>query len=65
MLELKFEDRPPAWMHTLVQTFNLERVSVCKYCTLVDAMGLQWGRAHVPAEHEKMIMWALGAGAGV
>ena len=39
ILELKFTDRFPRWMHDLVRTFNLERTSVPKYNTCVDALG--------------------------
>jgi len=45
IVELKFEGACPKWMEYLVRTFDLERRSVCKYCTCVDGMGLQWGRA--------------------
>jgi hypothetical protein len=48
VLELKFEDQPPGWMHQLVQRFNLQRRAVCKYCACIDAVGLQWGRVVVP-----------------
>jgi len=53
VLELKFEDHPPGWMHKLVQVFNLERRAVCKYCACVDAIGLQYGRPTDPTvEHD-------------
>ena len=41
ILELKFTDRFPRWMHDLVQVFQLERTSVPKYNTCVDALGVQ------------------------
>lgn len=40
ILELKFTDRFPYWMHHLVQACNLERCSVPKYCYVVEALGL-------------------------
>ena len=40
ILELKFTDRFPAWMHELVQLFGLQRVSVPKYILCVNALGL-------------------------
>jgi len=32
VLELKFERRPPAWMHTMVRRLDLVRYSFSKYC---------------------------------
>jgi hypothetical protein len=40
VLELKFTDRFPQWMHELVHAFDLWRVSFAKYCKCVEAMGL-------------------------
>jgi hypothetical protein len=40
VLELKFTDRFPAWMHELAQLFNLQRVSVPKYVMCVDRLDL-------------------------
>jgi hypothetical protein len=40
ILELKFTDRFPDWMHELTQLFSLQRVSVPKYILCIDAMGL-------------------------
>lgn len=40
ILELKFTDRFPEWMHELTQLFSLQRVSVPKYIRCIDAMGL-------------------------
>lgn len=37
VLELKFNERYPAWMHQLVQQFGLERCSVPKYVECVRA----------------------------
>ena len=54
VLELKFDERFPPWMNHLVKTFDLERRSVCKYCTCIDAMGLQWGK---PFYAEQEIPW--------
>jgi hypothetical protein len=36
VLELKFTDRFPHWMHTLTETFNLNRISVPKYVECVS-----------------------------
>jgi hypothetical protein len=36
VLELKFTDRFPHWMHTLTETFNLNRTSVPKYVECVS-----------------------------
>jgi hypothetical protein len=45
ILELKFTDRFPTWMHELVQGFNLERRSVAKYNMCIEAAGMQpWER---------------------
>jgi hypothetical protein len=41
VLELKFTDRPPTWMHELSTVFNLQRTSVPKYVMCVDALGLR------------------------
>ena len=38
VLELKFTDRYPRWMHDLSQTFNLQRVSVPKYVLCLEAL---------------------------
>jgi hypothetical protein len=40
VLEFKFTDRFPRWMHELVQVFSLERCSVPKYVHCVEALGL-------------------------
>lgn len=40
VLELKFEERFPIWMHQLVQRFQLERTSMPKYIECVRACGL-------------------------
>ena len=40
VLELKFTDRFPGWMHELVQVFNLQRTSVPKYVMCVDSLNL-------------------------
>ncbi len=39
VLELKFTDRFPDWMHELVQWFDLERTSVPKYVECVTLVG--------------------------
>ncbi len=43
VLELKFTDRFPGWMRTLVHTFNLQRGSMPKYVTCVDALDHHYG----------------------
>jgi hypothetical protein len=40
VLELKFTDRFPRWMHELVQIFSLERCSVPKYVHCIEALGM-------------------------
>jgi hypothetical protein len=40
VLELKFTDRFPPWMHELTQTFHLQKTSVPKYVLCVDALHL-------------------------
>jgi len=40
VLELKFTDRFPRWMHELVRIFSLERCSVPKYVHCVEALGM-------------------------
>jgi hypothetical protein len=41
ILELKFTDRPPTWMHELATVFHLQRTSVPKYVMCVDALGVR------------------------
>ncbi len=38
VLELKYNGRAPRWMHDLVTTFNLQRLSFPKYVYCVDAL---------------------------
>ena len=40
VLELKFDERFPHWMHQLIQRFQLERASMPKYVECVRACGL-------------------------
>lgn len=40
VLELKFDERYPYWMHQLIQRFQLERASMPKYVECVRACGL-------------------------
>jgi hypothetical protein len=40
VLELKFCDRFPLWMHDLVQEFNLQRTVMAKYVTCVESQRL-------------------------
>jgi hypothetical protein len=52
VLELKFTDRFPRWMHELVQIFSLERCSVPKYVHCVEALGMaREGRLLAPRRH--------------
>lgn len=48
VLELKFTDRFPHWMHTLVETFNLYRTSVPKYVECVTLVNN--GHSYVPLQ---------------
>lgn len=38
ILELKFTDRYPEWMHLLVESFNLQRISMPKYVECVSVL---------------------------
>ena len=38
VLELKYNSRAPRWMHDLVTTLNLQRLSFPKYVYCVDAL---------------------------
>lgn len=38
ILELKFTDRVPTWMTSLVRQYQLRQVSIPKYCLCIDAM---------------------------
>ena len=38
VLELKFTDRFPSWMHTLAQIFDLQRISVPKYVECMNVV---------------------------
>jgi hypothetical protein len=40
VLELKYNGRAPRWMHDLVTTFGLQRLSFPKYVYAVDALGI-------------------------
>ncbi|MBN2477639.1 MAG: polyphosphate polymerase domain-containing protein [Pirellulales bacterium] len=44
ILELKFTDRFPGWMHDVVQAFNLQRTSVPKYIHCVNSLGIGPGQ---------------------
>ncbi|MBN2022173.1 MAG: polyphosphate polymerase domain-containing protein [Pirellulales bacterium] len=44
VLEMKFTDRFPDWMRDLVETFNIQRRSVAKYCYCVEALGFRPGQ---------------------
>jgi hypothetical protein len=41
ILEIKFTDRFPGWVSEMVQAFNLQRCSICKYDHCVSALGLR------------------------
>ncbi len=45
VLEMKFTDRFPDWMHEIAQIFSLQRTSVPKYVMCIDALGLVSGGA--------------------
>jgi SPX domain protein involved in polyphosphate accumulation len=38
VLELKFTDRPPSWMHELAEAFDLQRTSVPKYVECISLL---------------------------
>lgn len=40
ILEVKFRFHMPKWFHRLIQTMELQRVSVSKYCKCAQALGL-------------------------
>ncbi|MCP3916256.1 MAG: polyphosphate polymerase domain-containing protein [bacterium] len=40
ILEVKFRFHVPKWFHRLIQTMELQRVSISKYCRCVEAHGL-------------------------
>lgn len=40
VLEVKFRHHVPSWFHRIIQSYNLRRVSVSKYCKGVEALGL-------------------------
>ncbi len=40
ILEVKFRQLVPSWFHRIIQTFELRRVSVSKYCAGVEAFHL-------------------------
>ena len=48
MLELKFTDRFPQWMELLVETFNLNRVSMPKYVECVTL--INGGKSYEPLQ---------------
>lgn len=43
VLELKFDNRAPAWMFDLVKLFRLDRTSVRKFCICTEELGLVHG----------------------
>ncbi len=40
VLEVKFSHHVPSWFHRIIQSYNLRRVSVSKYCKGVEALAL-------------------------
>ena len=54
ILELKFTDRFPEWMHELTRLFGLQRTSVPKYILCFDALGFTLGMIshHRNGNHE-------------
>jgi len=56
VLELKFEKTAPGWMRRMVQAFNLQRTSFCKYMGCINSMGLQWGAPIRPHLEERLAM---------
>jgi hypothetical protein len=49
VLELKYNGRAPRWMHDLVTSFSLQRLSFPKYVYCVDALGLAQRGRGMPA----------------
>ena len=45
ILEVKFTDRFPAWMHDMAQAFDLQRRSAPKYVYCIDTMGIRPGHS--------------------
>ena len=40
ILEVKFRYHVPKWFHRLIQTMELQRVSISKYCACMQALGV-------------------------
>lgn len=40
VLEIKFDRRIPAWFHRVLQSYNLRRLSISKFCTGMEYCGL-------------------------
>lgn len=40
IMEVKFARRIPSWFHRILQVFQLQRVSVSKYCKAIETCGL-------------------------
>ena len=60
ILELKFNERAPAWMFEMVRLFNLERQAVCKYCECIGSMGLPWGGRARESQEVPLMLEAIG-----
>jgi hypothetical protein len=56
VLELKFEERAPAWMCDLVRIFNLQRRAMCKYASSVEGMKLDCGKPPLPEEEFPLML---------
>ena len=40
VVEIKFRYHIPSWFHRIIQSFELQRVSISKICSAVDVLGL-------------------------
>lgn len=61
VMEIKFVERVPAWLHAVIQKFQLQRVGVSKYCSGIDA---RWSASpefepHIPPGRAPAAGWRL------
>jgi len=40
IMEIKFSRRVPSWFHRILQSYQLQRISISKYCKAMEACGL-------------------------
>jgi len=55
VLEVKYTHGSPRWLPHLLQSFDLERRSVSKYCACVEAIGLHRGASPVGKLQEEVL----------